>query len=572
MVRRFIFLCALVLGGCGLTASAPRDFKPQAEANWTGGAMVVAANPLAVEAGLDVLRKGGSALDAAIAVQAVLGLVEPQSSGIGGGAFLVHYSAATGALDVYDGRETAPAGATPDMFLGPDGKPLDFFTAVKSGRSIGVPSVIAMLEMAHKQHGQKPWRELFVTAITQARNGFAVSPRLAQLIAMVQGMSPFGDDAAAYLAPGGVPLLPGQILKNEAYAQTLETIARDGAAAMREGPIAEAIIAAAQRGPLPGTLSPADLAAYQPRRLDAVCAIYRVDYTVCSAGPPSSGGIAVNAMLGMLQNFDLKAAGPTAAGFHLFIEAQRLAYADRDLFVADDRFVSVPVAGLLDPDYLKARAALIAPDGVMAKVEAGMPPGAPKRGADASVSRFGTTHFTVVDARGNVVSMTSTVESAFGSQRMAGGFFLNNQLTDFSFRPADDQGLAAANAAAAGKAPRSSMAPIIVFEDGRFLMTVGSPGGNAIPAYVAKVLIGVLDWGLTPAEAIALPNVVARRSPISVEDRESDALRAALTAMGHTLAEGGRAENSGLHVILRGKDGVLSGAADPRREGVAASP
>lgn len=531
--------------------------------------MVSAANPYAVDAGIEVLRAGGSAVDAAIAVQAVLGLVEPQSSGIGGGAFMLHYDAATGDVVSYDGREVAPAGASPDMFLQADGTPLRFFDAVQSGRSVGVPGVIAMLELAHREHGRLDWSRPWKPAIDLARAGFVVPPRLALMLrsGFAGQLSP---DAKAYFTRADGKLLElGDTLRNAAYADTLDQIARGGARAFYRGPLAAQMVAAAGREPLAGTLSLEDLRAYRAMRIEPICRGYRI-YRVCGMRPPSSGGIAILAILGILEQRPAQsAATPEVARWHEYIEAQRLAYADRDTYVADDRFVGVPIEGLLDPNYLRSRAALIDPQRAAAKVEAGQPPGAPPRGIDATGGQTGTSHFVVVDARGNVVSMTTTVESVFGSQRMVGGFFLNNQLTDFSFRVVDEAGRPIANAPAAFKKPRSSMAPTLVFEDGRFRLAVGSPGGNAIIAYVSKVLVGVLDWGLTPQQAIDLPNIIARGSVMPEMTRLSPAVADGLRGLGHTFREGRGAENSGLHAIWVDEAGVLQGAADPRRDGVA---
>ncbi|MFM7626831.1 MAG: gamma-glutamyltransferase [Gammaproteobacteria bacterium] len=572
---------AALLAGCSVPGTRPSVGAPtpvieaKPARDWRAGGMVAAANPFAVEAGLEVLRAGGSAVDAAVAVQAVLGLVEPQSSGIGGGAFLVHYDAATGDVITFDGREVAPQGATPDMFLDAAGKPLTFPVAVRSGRAVGVPGVIAMLGEAHREFGRLPWSRPWQPAIRLAERGFPVSPRLNELIGSAlsrDALLPAGRD---YLTQAGtgegardgrVPLPIGAVLRNPAYADTLRRVAKGGARAFYEGPIAEAVVAGAAAAPMPGTLTLADLAAYRPQRLEPVCGGYRV-YLVCGMRPPSSGGIAVLSALGTLENFDMAAMGPaTVAGWHHFIEAQRLTYADRDRYVADDRLVAVPLAGLIDKDYLRSRAALVRPDRAMATVEAGRPPGAPMRGKDATAEVPGTSHFVVVDRRGNVVSMTTTVESLFGSQRFVAGFFLNNQLTDFSFRPVDARGEAIANAVAPGKKPRSSMSPTIVFRDGAFEVAVGSPGGNAIIAYVTKTLVGMLDWGLSPQQAVDLPNVIAR-GPVVVETARIDAaIVRSLKGMGHVFGDG-RGEGSGLHAVRVTRDGRLEGAADPRREG-----
>ncbi len=555
------------------TASTPPLIEAQPARDWHAGAMIAAANPLAVDAGIEVLQAGGSAVDAAIAVQAVLGLVEPQSSGLGGGAFMVHYDAATGDVITYDGREVAPRGATPDMFLMAEGRPMPFFDAVRSGRSIGVPGAVAMLEMAHREHGRLPWSRPWRAAERLARAGFPVSPRLNEMISALANRGVMSPEAAAYLTTDGrTPLPVGSVLVNRKYAATVRLIARRGAAAFREGALADEIVAAARREPVAGTLSHEDLRSYRPNRLEPVCGSYRV-YLVCGMRPPSSGGIAVLSVLGTLENFDMAALGSGATtGWHHFVEAQRLAYADRDTYVADDRYTEVPLAGLIDKAYLRERAALISSQRAMARVEPGNPPGAQPRGRDATGNSSGTSHFVIVDRRGNVVSMTTTVESVFGSQRMAGGFFLNNQLTDFSFRPTDDAGAAIANAVAPGKKPRSSMSPTIVFRDGRFELAVGSPGGNSIIAYVSKAIVGMLDWGLTPQQAIDLPNLIARGAIIAEPGRTPPQWIETLTAMGHVFRRAG-GETSGLHAVRVQSDGRLVGGADPRREGkVAALP
>ena len=583
LLRRGLVLCALpslvVLAGCASAGSANSSppqpaAAPVIEAKpagvWRSGAMVAAANPLAVDAGIEVLRAGGSAVDAAIAVQAVLGLVEPQSSGLGGGAFMVHYDAKTGDVITYDGREVAPQGATPDMFLRADGRPMGFIDAVRSGRSIGVPGAVAMLEMAHREHGRLPWGRPWRAAERLAEQGFTVSPRLNEMITAAVTRGGLPPEAAAYLTTDGkTPLAAGSTLVNSRYAATVRLIVARGAAAFREGPLAEEIVAAAAREPTPGTLSLEDLRAYRPNRLEPVCGSYRV-YLVCGMRPPSSGGIAVLSVLGTVENFDLAAMGNTTAGWHHFIEAQRLTYADRDTYVADDRYTQVPLAGLIDKDYLRSRARSIESSRAMAKVEPGNPPGATPRGRDATGNGTGTSHFVVVDGRGNVVSMTTTVEGLFGSRRMAGGLFLNNQLTDFSFRPVDDAGAAIANAVAPGKKPRSSMSPTLVFLDGKFELAVGSPGGNSIIAYVSKAIIGMLDWNLSPQQAVELPNMIAR-GPIEAETSRADPpMLETLTGMGHVF-RGGRnqGEGSGLHAVRVMPDGRLAGAADPRREGKA---
>ena len=570
--------CAPTLQTSSATPSVTASANTAAPVrSWKHGAMISAANPLAVEAGLTVLRKGGSAVDAAIAVQTALGLVEPQSSGIGGGAFMIYFDAASGKIEAYQGRETAPLKATAELFLGNDGKPLPFVAAMKSGRSTGVPGAIAMLALAHEDHGRLPWKESFQPAISLASEGFKVSPRLTESIGFVMAFAPFGENApetAAYLlTPDGKPIPPGTLLKNAAYADTLSRIANEGPRAFYEGPIAQSIVDAVARPPLAGTLSLEDLKNYKAERVTPICRPYRV-YKACGVPPPSSGGVAILATLGILENIDMANTGPnTAQGWHYLADALRLAYADRDLYVGDDRFVKVPIEGMLNGEYLKSRASQIKPDAAISNVTAGTPPGAPVRGKDATGEVPGTTHFVVVDNRGNVVSMTTTVEGIFGSSRMASGFILNNQLTDFSFKPVDDKGQPVANAAAPGKRPRSSMSPTLVFDkDGAFVLAVGSPGGNAIISYVAKALVGMLDWKLTPQQAVDLPNVVAR-GPLVIENaRMNPAITADLKARGFPINENGRGgEGSGLHAVMVTPNG-LRGAADSRREGLAKAP
>ena len=530
-----------------------------------GKAMVVAANPLAAQAGMDVIRRGGDAVDAAVAIQAVLGLVEPQSSGLGGGAFMTYYDARTGKVTAYDGRETAPAKATPDYFLQPDGKPMPFFQAILSGKSTGVPGAVAMLGLAHHDHGRLPWKALFDGPAALAENGFAVSPRLAGFVAANFPQAKAPDIVAYFTKPDGAEVKAGDILKNPAYARTLRILADKGPRALYEGPIAEDIAARVQRDP-GGVLTTADIAAYRSRAEPAVCAPYRI-YVVCTADPPSSGS-ALLEMLGLLERTDINRRGPEdpQAWFEM-AQAMRLAYADRDRWIGDPKFVQVPVAGLLSPAYLDARARLIGETAGPAPA-AGTPPGAPVPGADATREAGGTSHFVVVDHEGNVVSVTTSVESVFGSGRMADGFVLNNQLTDFSFTPNGPDGRPAANAVAAGKQPRSTMSPVIVLDrQGHFVAAVGSPGGGAILAYNLKTLVGVLDWKLPMQQAIALPNLIANGDQITAEsDRFPAALSEGLAQRGFRLAPA-RAENSGLHGVMV-RDGTLEGGADPRREGV----
>ncbi|MGJ3232641.1 MAG: gamma-glutamyltransferase [Oceanicaulis sp.] len=560
----------IVVEGAGAEGGEGVDLSDRA----AFGGMVAAANPDAVEAGLAILRQGGNAVDAAIAVQTTLSLVEPQSSGIGGGAFMVRYDAATGDVTVYDGRETAPAAAGEDLFLDAEGEPLGFVEAWRSGLSTGAPGVIAMLALAHEQHGALDWSESFQPAIALARDGFEVAPRLNTIAGRMASFSDIEETgpAATYLFDAaGAPWPVGHVLTNPAYAATLEQIAADWRS-FYEGPIAEAIVAAVNEAPRPGLLSLEDLAGYEPRRHEPVCGAYR-GYEVCSAPPPSSGGVAINAILGILERFAMAEHGPdTADGWALFIEASRLAYADRDRYVGDPDFADVPVEGLIDPVYLSERAGLIEMTEAIETAEAGVPPGAAPQPEDATEDAPGTSHFVIVDAQGDVVSMTASVESPFGSGRMAGGFFLNNQLTDFSFTPRGPDGALLVNAVEPGKRPRSSMSPTIVLDpDGAFHLATGSPGGNSIIAYTAKSLVAMLDWGLDPQAAVALPNVVARGDVVRIEEGFDPAVLAELRARGFQI-EGGRGENSGLHVVRVAEDGTLEGAADPRRDGIAATP
>ncbi len=564
LLSRLLSLFAvLALSGCATAAPDARAEPAQNQAQ----IYVIAANPLAAEAGMTVLRRGGSAVDAAIAVQAMLSLVEPQSSGLGGGGFMTYYDAGTGRVTVYDGRETAPAGATPDMFVDDNGDALPFREAVVSGRATGVPGVVRMLELAHRAHGRLPWNALFGDAGRTARDGFTISPRLARFIHGSAPQTATQDVRAYFSGPDGNLLRAGDTLRNPAYAEFLARLAAQGPDALYRGPTAERIVARTAAGALPGTMTLADLDAYRPVEREALCGAYRA-YRVCVPPPPSSG-VALLQLLAMLEQSDIAARGPAdPQSWFLFAEASRLMYADRDLYVGDPAFVSVPVAGLLDPAYVAQRARLIGPRAAAQPPLPGTPPGAPAMARDATREPAGTTHFIVGDAQGNVVSMTATVESLFGSGRMVDGFFLNNQMTDFSFLPRDAQGRPAANAVAPGKRPRSSMSPAILLDaDGRFAGALGSPGGNAILAYVGKAMVGAVDWGLPMRDAIALPNLIARGGAFSGEtDRFPPGVIEALAAHGIAVRPG-QGEDSGLHgVILR--DGRIDGGADPRREGV----
>jgi gamma-glutamyltranspeptidase/glutathione hydrolase len=533
-------------------------------------AMVAAANPLAADAGLKVLKAGGSAMDAAVAIQAVLALVEPQSSSVAGGAFMVYMDGKTHRLTAYDGREVAPAGATPALFLGPDGKPMPFGAAILSGHSAGVPGAIAMLWLAHKEHGRLPWKDLFADGERLGDDGFAVSPRLAGMIAIPFVPQHKAPDVIRYFTkPDGQLMVAGDRLVNHAYAATLRKIAAEGPSAILAGPIAADIVAQLHADPLPSTMTLADLAAYKPHESAPLCRPYRI-YVVCSDQAPS-GGMAVLEALGLLEHTDIATRGPADPQAWLEIaEAEQLMYADRDTYEGDPAFVKVPVKGLLDPTYLMARAELIGTTALAAPPAAGHPAGAPNVGLDATAEPGGTSHFVIVDADGNVVSMTTTVESVFGDGRMVDGFFLNNQLTDFSFSPATAGGLPIANAVAPGKRPRSSMAPIVVLDrQGRFVAAFGSPGGNAIPAYVIKTAVAVLDWRMSMQDAAALPNLIARGGAIQTELKKyAPGVVDALTAKGLKMSSGYAAEGSGIHGVVK-RDGGYEGGADPRREGVA---
>lgn len=529
--------------------------------------MVAAAHPLAVDAGLQMLDAGGSAVDAMIAVQLVLNLVEPHASGLGGGAYLLHYEAAGRIVRAYDGRETAPAAVTSDLFMR-DGKAISFRDAVTGGRSVGTPGVVRLLEIAHRKHGRLPWARLFQPAIDLAENGFPLSSRLHTLLRRDRAIAGEAAARAYFLDAGGTPKAPGTLLRNPEFAQTLRALATGGADAFYRGDIARAIVGAVRSHPTnPGLLSEADLAEYQVREVDALCAPYRV-YRVCGMPPSSSGGIAVLQMLGLLSHRDMSAVTPESTqAVHLLAEAGRLAYADRSRWVADDRFVDVPVRGLLDPAYLAARAKLIQPRS-MGKAAAGTPSGARLAWADDTVDEVaGTSHIAIVDGDGNAASMTTTIENFFGSRVMVRGFLLNNQLTDFNFT-AQDGGRPAVNAVAPGKRPRSSMAPTLVFRDnGDLHLVLGSPGGSRIINYVAKTLIATLDWGLDIQAAIALPNTGSRNGPTEIERGTAAEDQAApLRAMGHDVEIADM--TSGLHGIMRVGDG-WQGGADPRREGIA---
>jgi gamma-glutamyltranspeptidase/glutathione hydrolase len=532
--------------------------------------MVVAAHPLAAEAGLAMLRQGGAAIDAGIAAQMVLTLVEPQSSGIGGGAFVLYWDAAAQALSSFDGRETAPAAATSELFLDGDGKPLPRQAAKATGRSIGVPGVLAALKLVHDKYDKLPWTTLFQPAIALARDGFPVSPRLAKMLADI-GPSSFTPDARAYFFDAqGRPWPTGYQLKNPALADTLAIIARDGTKPFYQGAIAADIATAVQNDPrMPGKLTADDLANYRAKEREPVCVPYR-DHRVCGMGPPSSGAVAVGQTLGILAPFDLGGTPFSLSAAHAIAEAERLAFADRARYLADPDFVAVPVPGLLDPSYLAERRALIAPDRAQSEVEAGSPPNTKQGafGADATKERGGTSQISVVDDEGDAFSMTTSIETAFGARSIVRGFLLNNQLTDFSFLPVDDQGRTVANRVEGGKRPRSSMDPTLIFgPDGGLAYVLGSPGGPAIILFNLKAIIALIDWRLDAAAASALVNLGSTEDTLLIEQGgEWDKLAEGLAAMGHQVRR--IPMTSGQHIIAVTPDG-LEGGADPRREGVA---
>ncbi len=537
--------------------------------------MATAANPHAVAAAIEMLEKGGHAVDAAIAAHAVLGLVEPQSSGLGGGGFMLVFERDDGELTFHEGREVAPAGATVDMFM-KDGKVMNFFEAWQSGKAVGVPGAVALYKSAHEQHGKLPWADLFKPAIKLATDGFKVSPRLAGFLPRVakRGRLAINPPTAAYFFPNGKALEAGHLLKNPEYANTLTRIGAEGIDAFYRGEIAEAMAAAAQEEPNAGTLSVEDIAAYKPVKRPVICGDFR-DLEICTTSPPSSGGAQI--MIAGLYDHLQANAQTQNAKVAAFVDAQRLAYADRDHYFGDPDEVDVPIDDLLNPTYLKHRATeRIAPGAVPTPGDPGLvlrqTPTASMWAPDTTEEASGTTHLSIIDAQGNAVSMTATVEAPFGSSRWAAGFLLNNELTDFA-REVSADGPRPANAIAPGRRPRSSMSPSMVFDaDGELLMITGSPGGNSIPAYVAKSIIGVLDWNMSAQEAVNHANIIARGEKVRVEVtvEPGQAIADFLKEEGYNVQER-QGENSGLHIIVVGEDG-LQGAADPRREGIVSVP
>ncbi len=595
-----LIAAALTLAACNAPPSTPSvsavpvppeiasGYRTDLHPQYASRQMAAAANPLAAAAGREMLRQGGSAIDAAIAMQAVLTLVEPQSSGIGGGALIVLWDGK--AVRTYDGRETAPAGATEKLFLQADGKPMPFTEAQIGGRSVGTPGVLRALELAHQKHGRLPWAKLFEPAITLAEKGFAISPRLHTMIASDPFLPRSPDMAAYFLNADGSPKAVGTLLKNPALAKVLKRIAAEGPSALYQGPIAQEIVAKVQGHANPGSLSLNDLNGYSAKERAPLCTDYK-RWQVCGMPPPSSGGIAVAQILGTLQALQArdsrhaltslpplrtdKPAGiePAPEAVHLIAEAERLAYADRAQYVADSDFVPVPIAGLVSPAYLASRATLIG-ERSMGSAKPGTPPGIQVAYApDRSPLRISTSQVVAVDDQGAAVSMTTTVEAAFGSHLMVQGFMLNNQMTDFSFIP-EEHGHPVANRIEPGKRPRSSMAPTLIFDrqSGELVATVGSPGGSQIIEYVAKSVIGMLDWNLDPQAAISLPNFGSRNGPTELEQGQfSPALIQALKDKGHTVNEIDMTSGTQAIVRVRDAQGKVSwvGGADPRREGEA---
>ena len=570
-LRRSLFAGLVLLGALWAVAAARADQAPARTSVFAPVAMVAAADPRAVDAALEILKAGGSATDAAITAAIVLGLVEPQSSGIGGGGFLLHYSAADGTIESYDGRELAPAAVTPDMFLTPDDKRQKRKDVALGGLAVGVPGLFRMMALAHQSHGRLPWARLFEPAIALAEQGFEISPQLAKSIAETEGLDTFEETRVYFFTPDDKPKPAGARLANPAFAETLKQVAAKGADAFYEGAIADDIVAAVRgASENPGRMTAADLAAYEAVRRPPLCGTYRV-HLICGMGPPSSGGATVLQILKLLERFDLAALQPgSAEAAHLFAEASRLAFADRNRYLADSDHVAIPLDGLLDPGYIAARSRLIDPKRAMEKAEPGTPPGSGMLAMlDAGAAREGesTSHLVVADVAGNVVTFTSSIERGFGSYLMVRGFLLNNQLTDFAFKPTED-GRDVANRVEPAKRPRSSMAPTFVFdEEGRLEYALGSPGGPRIIDYVAQTLIGLIDWRLDIQSAINLPHVQNRNAETELEAGTSaTTLEAALSALGHkVLVKEQRSGLQGIHF----RDDRLEGGADPRREGVA---
>ena len=572
MLRRFLLALALplVLGACATDGPYPAPATVSAARLEQPAGMVSAPDPRAAQAGAEILRAGGSATDAAIAVMLALSVVEPQSSGIGGGGFLLHADS-DGTVASYDGRETAPAAATPAWFLDENGKPVPFAEAKLSGLAVGVPGNIRLAALAHGRHGALDWAALFQPAIRLAREGFRITPRLHDYLTRHTKAAGFDSQGQElFFGADGAPLPVGTWVRNPALADTLEAIARHGADHFHKGALVQELAAkVAAATPHAHALTVQDMASYKAVEREPVCGPYRV-WVICGMGPPSSGATTVLAILGQLERFDLAALGSESpVAWHLFAESQRLAYADRGLYLADSDFVAVPVSGLTDPAYLAARGALISSQTAMAEVHPGTPAGAPDQpGTGMEPQEGGTSHFVVADGQGRVASYTSTIEGPFGAGLMVGGFYLNNELTDFSFRPEQD-GRPAANRVEGGKRPRSSMAPTLVFDaQGRLVLAAGAAGGPTIPVQVARTLIGVLDWGLDLDQALALPVLYAPGGTLYVEQGSAlEAMIPALEQLGHDRIEA-RELPLKANAIQRTAAGWV-GAADPRSEGVA---
>lgn len=561
-------MITLLLLGCASCAIGQGRAQPE----WSLGGMVVTANPHATAVAGDMLARGGHAVDAAIAAHAVLGLVEPQSSGLGGGGFMLVYERDQATLTFHDGRESAPAGADAEMFMlrdsapqgGEQGQVMGFMRAWQSGLAVGVPGVVALYKQVHEEHGRLPWADLFQPAIELARRGFEVSPRLAQFLPRMAEISRLDENPGAkeYFFPGGEPLSAGELRTNPEYARTLTRIAQEGVSAFYTGPIAQAIADAARAQPDPGTLSVSDVTAYQAKKRPVVCGDF-LDVRICGATPPSSGAATI-LMAKLYEQFAPDESGRTRA----FVDAQRLAYADRDHFFGDPDGGPVPVEALLDQGYVRQRGSeRFAPSETPVH---GNPVGATDPGADTTQEASGTSHLSIVDTWGNAVSFTATVEAPFGSARWVEGFLLNNEMTDFArdVGRARAKGQLPANAIRPGLRPRSSMSPTMIFDaNGRLHMVTGSPGGNSIPAYVGKTILGVLAWGLTPQAAVDFPNIVARGTKVRVETgvEPGPAIAAELKEAGYDVQER-QGENSGISLIYVGEQG-LEGAADKRREG-----
>ncbi|WP_319535790.1 gamma-glutamyltransferase [uncultured Vibrio sp.] len=532
--------------------------------------MVTAANPIATQAGADVIEQGGNAIDAMVAIQLMLGLVEPQSSGIGGGAFLVYWDNDKQKLTTFDGRETAPLAATPQLFQDDNGQPLQFYDAVVGGRSVGTPGTVKLLWDTHQQYGKLEWKKIIQPVIKLAEQGFSISPRLASLIDTdAERLSRFPATKAYFFNQDGSPKAAGTTLKNPQYAQTLTAIADKGAMAFYQGDIAQDIINTVQNAPgNPGVLAQSDFDTYQIKQRDPVCVAYQ-SYDVCGMGPPSSGALTVGQILAISEQYDLKGWGAESAkSWQVIADASRLAFADRGKYMADQDYVPLPIEGLLDSDYLKQRAALIKIGKTLPEVVAGNPPWshAMNLSIDESIELPSTSHFNIVDKQGNVVSMTTTIENAFGSRLMVRGFLLNNELTDFSFRTHQD-GNPIANRLEPGKRPRSSMAPTIMLKDGKPYMAIGSPGGSRIIGYVAQTIIAHTQWDMDIQQAINQPRLLNRFGTLDIEQgTAATRLQPELEKIGFVTEI--RDLNSGLHAIRITSDS-LEGAADPRREGVA---